>query len=89
MVHKTIFGSLPRHVNYEFYQPFDGKSLIQQIENDCKKSLKSFVTRASLKMYMDCSCGFCVVCEELEDNVQEWCTCGFDYNQFSRNKKML
>ena len=33
------------------------------IENDCKNILESFVTRASLKMYIDCSCGFCAVCE--------------------------
>ena len=38
-------------------------------------------------MYIDCSCGFFVVCEELEDDAQEWSTCGFDCIQFNKNKK--
>ena len=78
MVHKTVFNCTLSYIGYEIYQPFDEKSLMNQIEKDCKNILKSFVTRANLKMYIDCSCGFCVVCEEVEDDVQEWSTCGFD-----------
>ena len=70
-MHKTSFSCTLRHAGYEIYQHFDEKSLMNQTENECKNILKSFVTRASLRMYIVCNCDFCVVCEEVEDDVQE------------------
>ena len=38
-------------------------------------------------MYSGGNCGFCVVCKDLEDDVQEWSTCDFEYNQFNKEIK--
>ena len=87
MVHKIHFSCPLRYVDYDMYQPFDEEALVKQTENDWETILKLFVIRASRKIYIDCNCGSCVVCEDLEDDIQEWSSCGIDYNSFNRDEK--
>ena len=78
MVHKKNFSCPLRYVDYDMYQPFDEEALVKQTENDWETILKLFAIRASRKIYIDFNCGSCVVCQDLEDDIQEWSSCDID-----------